>query len=110
MLWILINSFPSFLSGLVVILVHLASLEGLLLSTTFGCKMNLLINVDNGKVAGTTIIGFLHKRVEFNINNLLLVFISFPTTLQHHHTVVFAPAGNTLCKLLVMDSHHICHM
>ena len=69
MLWyahvILINSFSpllsglfDILSGLVVVLVHLASLDVLLSSTAFGCKMNLLIDFDNDDVTGTAIIGF----------------------------------------------------
>ena len=64
---ILTNSSPTLILGLVdflsllglaVVLVILASLGVLLSSTAFGCKMNLLIDIDNGDVVGTTIYSF----------------------------------------------------
>ena len=79
-------------SVLVVVVVKYVS------SAAFGCEFKLLFTTD-----------FVHKRIGININFLLLVFLSFPTPLQHHHAVVLAPCGNTLCALLVMGSHHSCH-
>ena len=40
------------LSGLVIVLVLLASLGVLLSSTTFGSELKLLISIDNGDVVG----------------------------------------------------------
>ena len=73
-------NFLSLLSGLVVVLVLLVSLSVLLSSIAFGCESKLL-----------SISDFVHERVGININFLLLVFLSFPTPLQHPHAVVLAP-------------------
>ena len=48
----------------------------------FGCETKLL---------STILVDLMHERVGININFLLLVFLSFPTPLQHPHAVVLAP-------------------
>ena len=59
------------------------------------------------------LVGGLHKRLGFNFNNSLLVFVSvflpLPNSLQRYHFCVVAPAGNTEIFLLVSGSHHKFH-
>ena len=56
------------------------------------------------------LVGGLHKRLRFNFNNSLLVFVSvflsLPNSLHHHYFWVFTPADNTEIFLLVSGSHN----